>query len=79
MDKITEVQNEALNAINAANDLAALNEIRIQYLGKPVIAYPNQGGIIIDGDHFELLGGAFVADVNDLDSLYQAYDYYRYM
>ena len=51
----------------------------LEDLGKPVIAYPNQGGIIIDGDHFELLGGAFVADVNDLDSLYQAYDYYRYM
>ena len=47
-------------------------------MGKPIIAYPNQGGVIIEGDHFELLGGAFVVDVNDLNDLYKTYDYLRY-
>lgn len=34
MDKITEVQNEALAAIAAASDLEALQQARIRYLGK---------------------------------------------
>ncbi|MBR4162510.1 MAG: Type 1 glutamine amidotransferase-like domain-containing protein [Solobacterium sp.] len=50
----------------------------LEDMGKPIIAYPNQGGVIIEGDHFELLGGAFVVDVNDLNDLYKTYDYLRY-
>mgnify|MGYP002627372722 CR=1 FL=1 len=50
----------------------------LEDMGKPIIAYPNQGGVIIEGDHFELLGGAFVVDVNDLNDLYDTYDYLRY-
>lgn len=34
MDKILEVQNEALKAIEEASDLETLNQLRIQYLGK---------------------------------------------
>ena len=38
---------------------------------------PNQGGVFIDGDHFELLGGSFVLGSDDLDELYGAYDALR--
>lgn len=34
MDRITEVQNEALAAIESAADLEALQQARIKYLGK---------------------------------------------
>ncbi len=50
----------------------------LEDMGKPIIAYPNQGGVVIEGDHFELLGGAFVVDTNDLNDLYKTYDYLRY-
>ena len=40
----------------------------------PVIAMPNEGGLLIDGDHFELLGGSFILDWKDLDELYEAYN-----
>lgn len=49
----------------------------IEELGKPVIAYPNEGGIIIDNGNFELLGGAFICGENDLDELYQMYESYN--
>lgn len=43
----------------------------------PVIAVPNEGGVLIDGDHFELLGGSFILDWKNLDELYQTYEYLR--
>ena len=49
----------------------------LEDLGEPVIAMPDRGGVLIDGDSFELLGDAFVLDRNDLDDLYAAYDYLR--
>lgn len=51
----------------------------IEEKGIPVIAMPNEGGVLIDGDHFELLGGAFILDWKDLDDLYQTYEYLRAM
>ncbi len=45
--------------------------------GMPVIAMPNRGGVLIEGDYFELLGEAFIVDQNDLDDLYGTYDYLR--
>jgi len=42
--------------------------------GLPVVACPNEGGILIDGDHFELLGGSFVCTMDDMDELYEAYN-----
>ena len=47
----------------------------LEDLGCPVIVMPDEGGVLIDGDRFELLGGAFVLDGNDLDDLYRTYDY----
>jgi hypothetical protein len=49
----------------------------LEDMGKPVIACPNEGGVLIEDDHFELLGGAFVVDVNDLNDLYDTYDFLR--
>ena len=49
----------------------------IEDTGRAVICMPNQGGVFIDGDHFELLGGSFVLDSDDLDELYGAYDALR--
>ena len=46
--------------------------------GKPVIAIPNEGGVIIDGDYFEMMGDAFMLDLDDLDDLYKAYDALMY-
>lgn len=46
--------------------------------GKPVVAAPNRGGLLIDGEHFELLGDAFIFEENDLDELYEAYDQLAY-
>lgn len=49
----------------------------IEEKGLPVIAMPNEGGVLIDGDHFELLGGSFILDWKDLDDLYMTYQYLR--
>lgn len=46
----------------------------IEDTGRPVIVCPNEGGAVIDNDHFELLGGAFVLGTDDLDELYEAYE-----
>ena len=45
--------------------------------GNPVIVMPNEGGVIIGDNMFELLGEAFVLETKDLDELYQAYDTIR--
>ena len=50
----------------------------IEDTGRAVICMPNEGGAVIDGDHFELLGGSFVLGSDDLDELYGAYDALRY-
>ncbi|MCR5795181.1 MAG: Type 1 glutamine amidotransferase-like domain-containing protein [Solobacterium sp.] len=50
----------------------------LEDMGKPVVAAPNRGGLLIDGDYLELLGDAFIFDVNDLDELYEAYDQLAY-
>lgn len=49
----------------------------IEDTGKPVIAMPNEGGLLIDGENFELLGGSFVLEEGDLDDLYGAYEALR--
>lgn len=49
----------------------------IEEKGLPVIVMPNEGGVLIDGDHFELLGGSFILDWKDLDDLYMTYQYLR--
>ena len=46
--------------------------------GRAVVAMDNQSGLLIDGDHLELLGNAFILDMNDLDELYQTYDGLRF-
>ena len=46
--------------------------------GRPVVAMPDSGGMLIDGDRLELLGDSFILDVNDLNDLYDAYDALRY-
>lgn len=45
--------------------------------GNPVIVCPNEGGVIIGENMFELLGQAFILETKDLDELYQAYDTLR--
>ena len=42
--------------------------------GKTIAVLPNKGGLLIEEGRFELLGEAFLLDLNDLDELYQAYD-----
>ena len=51
----------------------------IEEKGIPVIAMPNEGGLLIDGDHFELLGGSFILDSRHLDELYETCEYLRYL
>ena len=46
----------------------------IEDTGRSVIAMPNDSGVLIDGEYFELMGSAFVLGVNELDELYEAYD-----
>jgi peptidase E len=42
--------------------------------GRPVLVCPNQGGALIEGEHVELMGGAFFAGMEDLEELYQLYE-----
>lgn len=42
--------------------------------GLPVVCYPNRGGLIVDHGQYQLLGGAFVVTVEDLDEIYRAYE-----
>lgn len=46
----------------------------IEDTGRNVICYPNQGGVLLEGDEFALLGGAFIVGPDDLDELYEAYE-----
>lgn len=45
----------------------------IEDRGRTVFAYPEQGGVIIRDNHYELLGNAFICSDNDLDKIYKAY------
>lgn len=62
--------------VHYEEDLTHIESIirTIEDTGKAVICTPNEGGVLIDGDHFELLGGSFVLDTDDLDALYEAYE-----
>ena len=66
--------------VHYEEDLSHIEAIirTIEDTGKPVIAMPNESGVIIDGQSFELLGGAFVLGTNELDELYEAYDALKY-
>ena len=46
---------------------------RLEDAGRPQIILPENGAVILDGDHFDLLGDAFVADVPDLNEIYSLY------
>ncbi len=50
----------------------------LEDMGRPLIAMPNRGGVLIDDGHFELLGESFILEPKDLDELYAAYDFLRY-
>ncbi len=43
----------------------------LEDLGMPVVALPNDGGMIIEGEQYELLGGSFVLTPDDLDQIYE--------
>lgn len=45
--------------------------------GVPQIILPDTGGVLIDSGHVNLLGNAFVADVKDLDEVYELYNEVR--
>lgn len=42
--------------------------------GRPLLVMPQNGAIILDQEHLDLLGDAFFADMSDLDDLYQLLD-----
>ncbi|MBR2810191.1 MAG: Type 1 glutamine amidotransferase-like domain-containing protein [Solobacterium sp.] len=50
----------------------------IEDMDRPVVCMPNDGGMILDGENVELLGGAFVLTRDNLDELYEAYEALQY-
>lgn len=46
---------------------------RLEDAGRPQLILPEHGAVILDGDHFDLLGDAFVANVEDLNEIYSLY------
>ncbi len=46
----------------------------IEDLGRSVVCIPQKGMMIVDGDHYELVGEAFVVSNENLDELYEAYE-----
>ncbi len=50
----------------------------LEDMGRSIVCMPNRGGMLVDGDHFELLGDAFITDMNDLDELYEIYEQLLY-
>lgn len=60
--------------VHYREDIPHLNAVirSIEDFGRPVVCFGEQGGMIIDRGHVELLGRAFAADTGDLDDLYRA-------
>ena len=50
----------------------------IEDMDRPVVCMPNDGGMILDGENVELLGGTFVLTRDNLDELYEEYDALQY-